>query len=41
MHVKYKINCQVGGSGKPIHTIAWSNTAIPESPATDAAIVCM
>ncbi len=35
------ISCQAGGWGRPIHTMAWISTPMPDMPATEAAAVCM
>ena len=37
----FNLNCQTGGRGRPIHTIAWISTLMPAMPATEAAAVCM
>ena len=41
MDMKYRTSFQAGGSGNPSQTIAWTSTAMPHMPATDAAMVCM
>ena len=35
------IICHTGGCGRPSHTMACSNTPMPDMLATEAAAVCM